>query len=52
MATWAAMKFPEWFEKNQPQAALFFKLAKRTNINPDDFDFMLTMIDNLSRKAK
>ena len=52
MATWAAMKFPEWFEKNQPQAALFFKLAKRTNINPDDFDFMLTMIDKLSPKAK
>jgi hypothetical protein len=52
MVTWAVMKFPECCDKTNPQFDLFFKLAKRMNMNPDDFDMMLTMINYLSRRTK
>jgi hypothetical protein len=50
MVTWAVVKFPEIFDKTDPELNTFFKLAKRMNMQPDDFDMMLTMIDRLSRR--
>jgi hypothetical protein len=51
MVAWALMKFPDCGDKSDPQFDLFFDLAKKMNMHPDDFDMMLTMIDDLSRRT-